>query len=75
MKHTGVSRTALLALASMMLSFAIFFMAMAYPWQLALLASTAIGAFVYSALATWRRMRKLYRRPEASDLTIGRGPR
>ncbi len=58
------------------LSFGIFFAAMAYPWQLAVLAATAIGALVYSTQITWQRMRRLYRPPEPGDLTIrGRGSR
>ena len=65
--------SALVSLALTILSFAIFFAAMAYPWPLAVLASTAIGALAYSALGTWKRMRKLYRRPD--DLNTGRGPR
>ncbi len=75
MKHAGASHAALIPLAFATLSFAIFFAAMAYPWQLAVLASTAIGALIYSALGTWKRMRKLYRRLDENDITIGRGPR
>ncbi len=44
---------------------------MAYPWQLAVLAATAIGALVYSTQLTWKRMRRLLLPPEATDLTIG----
>lgn len=43
---------------------------LAYPWQLAVLVGTAIGALVHSALATWKRMSRLYRRPASRDLTI-----
>ncbi len=50
--------------ASAIAAFGFFLAAMAYPWQLALLAATAIGAFVYSTQVTWRRMRRLIRRPE-----------
>ena len=52
-------------------SFAIFRVAMAYPWQLAVLAATAIGALVYSTFVTWNRMRRLYRRADAGDGSIG----
>ena len=34
-----------------------------YPWQLALLTATAIGALVYSGQATWVRMRRLLQGP------------
>ena len=58
-------------LAVAVLAFGIFFAAMAYPWQLAVLAATAIGALIYSTHATWQRMRPLYRPPDSSDLNIG----
>lgn len=65
--------TAMTSLAVAILSFGVFLTMMAYPWQLAVLAATAIGALVYSAQITFGRMRRLYR-PPASDLRIG-GPR
>ena len=46
-------------LASALAAFGYFLAGMAYPWQLALLAATAIGALVYSTQVTWRRMRRL----------------
>ncbi len=52
-------------LVSALAAFGFFLAAMAYPWQLALLAATAIGAFVYSTQITWQRMRRLARPPEA----------
>ncbi len=52
---------AIVSLVLAVLSFAVFFVAMAYPWQLAVLAATAIGALVYSTHATWERMRALLR--------------
>ena len=51
-------------LAAAAASFILCLVPMAYPWQLALLTATAIGAFVYSAQGTWARMRQLYQRPE-----------
>ncbi len=54
------------------LAFGLFLYVMAYPWQLAVLASTAIGALAYSAQTTWTRMRRLHRPPDSSDLAIGR---
>ncbi len=48
-------------LAATIVAFAVFFSGMAYPWQLALLAAAAIGAFVYAALGTWARLHLLYR--------------
>ncbi len=75
MSKTELSRVirtpAILSLGLATLSFAIFFAAMAYPWQLAVLAATAIGALVYSTHTTWTRMRRLFRPPEASDLILG----
>ncbi len=47
------------------LTFAVFFGTMGYPWQLAFLLALAIGALVYSSLGTWKRMRRLARRPAA----------
>lgn len=35
-----------------------------YPWQLAVLAATAIGALVYSTRVTIERMRRLYTLPD-----------
>ncbi len=64
----------IVSLTLAVLSFAIFLKMMAYPWQLAVLAATAIGALVYSIQSTWRRMRRLYRPPDASDLAIRRDP-
>ncbi len=65
---------AAISLALAALAFAIFLAASAYPWQLAVLAATAIGALVYSTQITWDRMRRLYRPPDASDLAIRRAP-
>ena len=59
MKYAG-----LISIAVAILAFAIFSAVMSYPWPLAVLAGTAIGAFVYSTHATWRRMSRLVRRPE-----------
>ena len=47
-----------LAIASA--AFVFFLVLMTYPWQLALLSATAIGAFVYSAQGTWARLRRLH---------------
>ncbi len=60
-----------MSLTAALLSFAVFRLAMAYPWQLAILTATAIGALVYSAQTTWKRLRRLYRPPEAPELTFG----
>lgn len=60
----GLRRRWLPPLVTAAASFILFLVPMAYPWQLALLAATAIGAFVYSAHGTWVRMRRLHRRPE-----------
>ncbi len=73
MIHAGLRLPALLALATTLLAFTVFFAALDYPWQLAVLAATAIGALVYSTQITWLRMRRLYRPPSAGDLAIGRG--
>lgn len=51
-------------LAAAAASFILFLVPMAYPWQLALLAATAIGAFVYSAHGTWVRIRQLYQQSD-----------
>ena len=64
----GSRAPAVASIVIAILSFAIFKTAMAYPWQLAVLVGTAIGALVYSAQTTWVRMRKLYRRPNAGPL-------
>jgi hypothetical protein len=69
----GVRAPAWISLALAILSFGIFAGAMAYPWQLAVLAGAAIGALGYSTWGTWRRMRLLYSRPAADGLTIGGG--
>ena len=53
----------LLPLAIAVSAFVFFSAATGYPWQLALLTATAVGAFVYSAQVTWERIRRLYRRP------------
>lgn len=45
-------------------AFGFYFLVMSYPWQLALLAATAIGALVYSTQVTAARMRRLYTLPE-----------
>lgn len=68
----GVRLPALTSLALAAAAFGVFLAAMAYPWQLALLAGTAIGALAYSTWLTWRRMRLLYSRP-ADGLTISGG--
>ncbi len=68
----AIGSPAVLALVLAILAFAVFGAAMAYPWQLAVLAATAIGALGYSAHVTWRRMRRLYRPPEATDLHFSR---
>ena len=56
-----MKRPWILPVAAAVLAFGHFLTAMAYPWQLALLAATAIGAFVYSTRVTWQRLRRLYR--------------
>ncbi len=58
-------------LVSALAAFGFFLAAMAYPWQLAVLAATAIGAFVYSTQITWQRMRRLARPPEEPGLPPG----
>lgn len=58
MKHRWLTPLAAAAAALI-----VFYFPMAYPWQLALLAATAIGAFVYSTQSTWARLRRLYRQP------------
>lgn len=45
-------------------AFGSFMVILRYPWFLALLASTAIGALVYSAQGTWERLRGLYAQPD-----------
>ncbi len=67
-----MNRAAVASLAIAILAFAVFLTRMAYPWQLAVLAGTAIGALAYSGLTTWTRMRRLYRPPDASDISISR---
>ncbi len=54
-------------------AFGIFFGAMAYPWQLALLSATAIGALVYSTQVTWRRMRRLMAPAGGEPLLLSAG--
>ena len=48
-------------------AFAAFLLGAGYPWQLALLTATAIGALVYSAQITWARMNRLLRRPDPRE--------
>lgn len=67
----GIGAPAVVALVAAAVAFAVFVAAMAYPWQLAVLVATAIGALVYSTHTTWKRMRRLYRPPDAGDLDIG----
>ncbi len=67
-----MNRAAVASMAIAILAFAVFLTRMTYPWQLAVLAGTAIGALAYSGLTTWTRMRRLYRPPDAGDLSISR---
>ena len=52
-------------------AFVFYLFVMSYPWQLAVLASTAIGALVYSTRVTLERMRRLYTLPDESGATAG----
>lgn len=56
---TGVwlIRKARLPLAAALVSFAFFFLALAFPWQLSLLLALAIGALVWSTLRTVENLR------------------
>ena len=49
-------------------AFGFYLAAMSYPWQLALLAATAIGALIYSAQVTFVRLRRLYAPPEEREI-------
>lgn len=66
-----MNRDTIISLMALILAFAVFATRIAYPWQLALLAATGVGALTYSALTTWTRMRRVYRPLDASDLMIG----
>lgn len=53
-------RRALLPLAAALLSFPLFAVVMAYPWQLALLTASAIGALIYSTQRTVDNLRTFF---------------
>ncbi len=59
----AIGSPAVLALVLATLAFAVFSAVMAYPWQLAVLAATAIGSLVYWAYATFMPMPLLYHPP------------
>ena len=44
-------------------TFVFYLLALSYPWQLAVLAATALGALVYSTRATLERLHRLYTVP------------
>lgn len=60
-------RRGLLSSVAGAIAFGVFLSVFGYPWPLAVLASTAIGAFVYSAQSTWERLRDIYSRPAEAE--------